>query len=154
MSTAPALAARLVEIAPGVLAAFGPHATLELLEAPQPVPVPGGASYGHGLLEWQGSRISMLDLEALLFRDTSRERKPVPRYALVVAYQRTPGAPLEHGAIGIAQPPQLVMLVEPVACDWPEGDGLWQQLSLSCFKHAGQPVPILDTAKLFGRFHG
>ena len=62
----PGAVARVIEYAPGRLAGLPPHTTLEIIENPQAIPVPGAAYYGWGLLTWQGRRLPMIDLEALV----------------------------------------------------------------------------------------
>ena len=151
---APAVVARLVEYAPGRFIALPPHTTLEVVENPQPVAVPGGAYYGHGLLAWQERRIPLVNLLALLKAHTAPGAMALPRYALVVAYQVAPGQPVLHGAIAMAQLPEAVMVKDDAGCPLPADSDLWPLVCLSCFMHEGQPVPIVDTGKLFGSFHG
>jgi hypothetical protein len=146
--------ARLVEYTPGRYIALPPHTTLEVVENPRPVAVPGGAYYGHGLLAWQERQIPLVNLLALLKAHTSDAAAALPRYALVVAYQAAPGQPVMHGALGMAQLPQSVTVNDSDACGLPDDSDLWPLLALSCFTHEGQPAPIVDTSKLFGAFHG
>jgi hypothetical protein len=150
----PGAVARVIEYAPGRLAALPPHTTLEIIENPQAIPVPGAAYYGWGLLTWQGRRLPMIDLEALVRAYPGARHATVPRYALVVAYQRAPGLQVEHGAIGLMELPQAVVVCDESYCDLPGNSDVWPVISLSCFSLDGQPIPIMDTAALFSSYHG
>jgi hypothetical protein len=77
-----------------------------------------------------------------------------PRYALVVAYQPSSLRPLQHGAIALERLPQTITVGDAARCDLPVDSDLWPLLALSCFQHDGHAVPILDTARLFGAYHG
>lgn len=150
----PRAVARLIEYAPGRQIALPPHTTIELLENPAVVAVPGAAYYACGLLAWQGRQLPLLDLHALLRAYPGTNRTGAPRYALVLAYQRAPRQPVEHGAISLAVLPQTVAVSDEARCELFADSDLWPLLALSCFRHEGHAVPILDTAKLFAAYHG
>ena len=143
--------ARLIELAPGQCIALPPHTTLDLVEHPRPLAVPGAPRHVHGLLAWQESRIPMIDLVALV-RGAPAVQGDV-RYALVVAYQTELGR-IAHGAIALAALPVAVQVQDDAACALPQDSAVWQRITLSCFRHEGQPVPIVDTGRLFGACHG
>lgn len=147
-------AARLVEYARGAYVALPPYATLEIIEHPVVLTVPGAAYYSYGLLAWQGQHIPMIDFDALQRAYQSAHRITAPRYALVVAYQSAPHLPLQHGALGLAGLPQTIHVGDSNFCNLPANGDLWPLLALSCFRHDGHVVPILDTARLFTRYHG
>ena len=87
-------AARLIEYAHGAFIALPPHTTLEIIEHPVFLVVPGAANYAYGLMPWQGRHIPLIDLDAVQRAHESLHRTAAPRYALVVAYQSAPYAPL------------------------------------------------------------
>ena len=146
--------ARLLEYAHGAFIALPPHTTLEIIEHPVFLVVPGAAYYAYGLMPWQGRHIPLIDFDAVQRAHQSLHRTAAPRYALVVAYQSAPYAPLEHGAIGLAGLPQTIQVKDSEWCDLPIDGDIWPLLALSCFRHDGLTVPILDTARLFGTYHG
>jgi chemotaxis signal transduction protein len=150
----PGVVARLLQYSRGRHIALPPHTTIELIENPQVLPVPGSAYYGHGLMAWQGQHSAMIELEVLLRAIPGGHALRAPRYALVVAYQRAAGLPIEHGAIALAQLPESVTVSDAAACALPGNSDLWPVIALSCFQHEGQPVPVVDTSKLFGAYHG
>lgn len=150
----PRVLARLVEYASGRYIALPPHTTYALIEQPPVEAVPGAAHYAYGLLTWQDARLPLLDLGALLHVDPGTVLSAVPRYALIVAYQSVARGPLAYGAIGMDSLPQTIAIGDEAQCALPEDSRLWPQLALSCFRHEGEAVPILDTARLFAAYHG
>ncbi len=85
--------ARVVEYATGRHLAFSPHAVLEVLEQPVAVHVPGGAYYAHGLLPWRDGYLPIINPKMLLSADPYF-KLATPRLALILVFQREPGAPL------------------------------------------------------------
>jgi chemotaxis signal transduction protein len=148
MDTQAGAIARLVEYAPDRWVALPVHVTLEVLENPEPVLVPGAAAHACGLLAWQGKRLPMIDLGVLMHADAGAPGE-ASRYALVVAFQPAPGMPVEQGALRALELPRTVEVGDDDACDLPTDSGLWPLLARSCFQRDGRIVPILDTARLF-----
>jgi chemotaxis signal transduction protein len=134
--------ARVIDCGGGRLAALPPRATLELLEQPQWLRVPGAARHALGLLAWQGRRIPLIDVGALMGLCGKAQ---APRYALVVAWQ---GRAVEHGGIALDRLPEFVNVDDGMACGLPPESG-WAQLAAACFRHGGKAVPILDAGRLF-----
>lgn len=146
--------ARLIECSRDCHVCLPPHTTVEIIEHPVIVAVPGAAYYTCGLLAWQGHHLPVLDIDTLL-RAHAEAHDPVPpRYALVVAYQRAPNDRLEYGAIALSRLPQTIEVGDESWCDLPTTSDIWPLLSLSCFLHGSHVVPIVDTAKLFLPYHG
>jgi chemotaxis signal transduction protein len=139
--------ARIVQDRGGVRFALPAHTTLEIIDRPAAVRVPGAPAHALGLLAWQDKRIALIDV-AVRLGATSMRAEP-PRYALVLAYQREPDAPIEHGAIALDTLPDTTSIDDDAACAVPESDA-WRAIAISCFETGGLPVPIVDTAALFG----
>lgn len=152
--TASGVAARLLPYARGRHIALPPHTTIELIENPQVLSVPGSAYYGHGLIAWQGQHIALIELDFLLRAMPNGQATQAPRYALVVAYQQAAGLAIEHAAIALTQLPESVTVSDAAMCALPDNSDLWPMIALSCFEHNGQPVPVVDTSKLFCAYHG
>lgn len=146
-------AARLIAYRPGRYIALPPHTTYALVANPTVLSMPGAARYVYGLLTWQEARLPLLDLEAMLHPTSAAELPAAPRFALVAAYQAVPRGPLAYGAIAATELPQTVFVGDEAQCPLPGDSDLWPLLSLSCFLHQGQAVPILDTARLFADGH-
>ena len=145
-------AARLIEYTHGHHVAIAPHATIELVERPVLVEVPGAAYYACGLMDWQGQQLPAVDLYTLL-RAYPSEYRPPWRYGLVVAYQVAPRTPVQHGVLALPVLPQTVEVSDDAQCELPSDSDLWPLIALSCFRHDGQPVPIIDCARVFGAAH-
>lgn len=150
----PQALARLIEYAEGRYIALPPHTTYALIENPAIVGVPGAAHHAYGLLTWQGTRLPMLNIHALMHPGASATPASPPHYALVVAYQSAARAPLAYGAIGMDKLPQTIAVGDEAQCELPNDNERWQQIALCCFQHEGQAVPIIDTARLFAVGHG
>lgn len=142
--------ARLVEYAPGKRLALPIHTTLEIVEQPEFFHVPGIAPHGLGLLNWQDNWIAAIDLARLL-EGTPTPDADKPKYALVLAFQRTPGEPLEYAAAALSRLPETIFVSDDFFCDLPADSPIWPQISLSCFSHQGAAIPIVDTGRLLGR---
>jgi hypothetical protein len=146
------VAARLLEYTHGRHVALAPHATLELVERPAVVEVPGAAYYACGLMSWQGRRLPVVDLCTLLRAYPSEYQLPW-RYGLVVAYQTAPRAPVQHGVLVLPALPQTITVGDEAQCELPTDSDLWPLIALSCFRHDGNPVPIIDCGRVFGAPH-
>ena len=146
--TAPA---RIIEYTEGHRLALPLHTTLEIVEDPEIVPVPGAAPHAIGILLWQDNWIAVVDLARLLLPQEVIAGEDKPKYVLVLAYQRVPGQPLEYCAVVLPVLPATTFVDNDMFCDLPEDSPIWPQISLSCFSYQDQPTPIVDTGRLFGR---
>ena len=142
-------AARLLEYQRDRFVAFAAHATVELIENPPLIPVPGAPYYCRGLMAWQGQHIPLIDLQTLLRAYPTELLAKAPVHVLVVAFQRAPYAPLEYGALCAPSLVRMVQVTDDQACALPQDSDLWHWIAASCFSYVGHAVPILDVAKLF-----
>ncbi len=149
----PTVLARLIKYEHERHIALPPHTTYALIEHPEVRKVPGAAHYAHGMLNWEGMLLPLIDLDILLHSGSIAARQAPPRYALIVAYQRIAPGPLEYGAIGLAELPLTIAVGDEAQCELPKDSALWPRLALSCFRHEGSSVPIIDTSRLFGSCH-
>lgn len=145
----PRAAARLLEYRRGACVAFAAHTTIALIDSPAVVPVPGAPYYCVGLIEWQQRQLPLIDLHTLLRAYPDGEPPPTG-HALVLAYQAAPGQPLEYGAVCARSLVQMIEVADSQACELPADSDLWPWIAISCFEHEGRPVPVIDTARLFG----
>lgn len=146
--TAPA---RLVEFLAGHRLALPLHTTLEIVEDPEIFPIPGAAPHAVGLLPWQEGWIPVVDLGRLLLQQDTPLEEGKARYVLALAYQRVAGEPLEYCAVLLPRLPETTFVSDEMVCKLPDDSPLWPQVSLSCFTYKGEPTPIVDTGRLFGR---
>ena len=145
--------AQMLEYTRGRCAALPLHTSIELLDHPTTVDVPGAAYACDRLLHWRDQWLPLLDLAVMLAAHRSEYQMP-NRYALVVAWQHAPGAALAYGAIGLPLLPRVVEASDAAQCPLPVDSDLWPLLALACFEHEGHAVPVLDTLALFRAFQG
>jgi hypothetical protein len=145
---APHAPARLLEYKRGCFVAFAAHATIGLIDNPAVVPVPGAPYYCLGLIAWEGRRLPLLDLNALL-RAYPEADAPPAGHVLVLAYQRAPRTPLEYGAVCAPWLVRMIDVADSQQCELPRDSDLWPWISLACFDHDGHAVPVLDTGAVF-----
>ena len=150
----PRAVARLIEYAPDSYFALPPHTTLELIEHPAIIAVPGAAYYTCGMLAWHGQYLPVIDVDILLQAYQETPDLAPPRYALLVAYQRMPRSLLEYGAIALSKLPQTIEVGDEAWCDLPASSDIWPLLAISCLRYDHHIVPIVNTAKLFLSYHG
>jgi chemotaxis signal transduction protein len=142
--------ARLLEYRRGQFVAFPAHTTVELVARPALLVVPGSPYYCYGLMAWQGRQIPLLDLNTLL-RAYPDERAPAIDHVLVLAWQRAPRQPIDYGAVCAPSLLQMIEVGDSQQCELPSHSDLWPLIAWSCFYHAGQAVPVLDTGRLFAQ---
>lgn len=147
------VAARLIEYEHGRAVALPVHTTIEVLDQAALVQVPGAAYYCSGLTRWQGNWLPVLDLAALINAYRKSYAQPT-RHLLVVAFQAAPGEALQYGALALPSLPVTVTVSDATRCALPGDSDLWPLISLACFEHAGNAVPVLCTARLFAAHHG
>jgi chemotaxis signal transduction protein len=137
----------LLEYAPGRCAAFGAQSALSLVEAPAVVYVPGAPVHCLGLMCWEAHRLALLDLGLLCAPGASRPE--AAQHALVIAWQAHGGHDTRLGAIAAPALARMIEVSDAHACAAPAGAGALRRIALSWFEHEGQPVPVVDTARLF-----
>lgn len=147
MGTTPHASARLVSWAPGRFLALAPHATLEIVERPQAIAVPGQAPHALGLLAWHRRHVPLVDLRTVLDPGGPRAAAAFP-YALVVVGRDTPGAPATFAALALRELPETVRVRDGDACALPDGRTPWHRIAVSCFTHGGDAVPVVDVPRL------
>lgn len=142
--------ARLLEYKWGSFVAFPAHTTLALIDNPPVVEVPGAPYYCLGLVAWEGRRLPLLDLNALLRAYPDAQPASVG-HVLVLAYQEIPGGPIEYGAVCARLLVRMVEVGDSQSCDLPVDSDLWPWIAMSCFAHDGHVVPVVDTSRLFAQ---
>lgn len=135
--------------APGRFFALPPVCSVAVLDEFTPIEVPAAPYYCNSLLRWQQQLLPVLDLASLIRALPAAQIGR--RYVLVAAYQAREFAPIQHGALMIADLPQMIAVTDADASALPDDSDIWPEISVSCFRHADQPVPILDPALLFAR---
>jgi chemotaxis signal transduction protein len=103
-----------------------------------------------GFALWQGAVVPVVDLELLARMGqgggpTNREAE----FLGVLRYPRQDANPIAFGALLLDRPPLPVTVEDDQAAPFPDPFGLWSGISWSCFRHAGDAVPILNLVDLF-----
>lgn len=138
----------LLEYAAGSSVALPVHAGVELVEQPSVVAVPGMPHFALGLMAWQGRQLPLIDLGRYLEEGDAPAPRPFS-HVLVVAYQSAAGQPLEYGALCAPFLVRMIEVADSQQCPLPGGNALWPQISISCFRHQEQAVPVLDPSRVF-----
>lgn len=146
--------ARVVAYKSRGFAAFSPNVTIEIVENPLLVDVPATAYYARGLLQWQNRWIPVLDMESLIMACPVFERGSIPRFALVLSYIDYATGGVAFGAIALTAMPQTISVTDEDACALPSRSDLWPYIAMSCVSYRGAVIPIIDTNRLFGSYHG
>lgn len=152
--TARVAPAWLLEYGGTRFAAFALHSTLALLENPAFDFIPGAPRHCLGLLRWGGRRLPLLDLGILDISADGQVDEP-PAHALVMAWRDD--ATGEHAELGAIAAPRGISMIEvsdATKCAAPQDTRAVSLLSYSWFEHAGHPVAVIDTARLFSGWLG
>ena len=141
--------ARLLAYSSDAAAAFPEHCAVALIEAPGVFEVPGAPAHCAGLIEWADKLVPLIDLKALA--DGARAGDgAIATHALVVAWQRAPGAELQFGAVYAPALVTALRVSDSQHCEAPDGHAL-AAIATTFFESEGRAVPIVDTHRLFGR---
>lgn len=147
VTTSQRATARVVDIDWIHPVALPPHVTLELIEQPQILAVPGSKLFLTGLLYWQQRWIPILNIRALLL---GADRPIDSKYCLVVTYKSQQSSVIQFGGIITNKIVQNIPVNNEDFCELPRGSLLWQKVAKSSFLLNGQAIPIIDTTALFG----
>lgn len=136
----------LLMLEPQLRAAVGERELVHLVETPTLLEVPLSPPYCRQVLVWNDTVLPAIDLAVWL------RGEPVQRWQTLVgvfAYQTRPNAAPQYGALLLAAIPARIKVADEQVCDLPEKPAGWRQVAISCFKHGGQAVPVLDLPYLF-----
>jgi chemotaxis signal transduction protein len=135
-----------LSVAPGQRAAIGERELYHLIHAPKVHTVPSTPRHCSRVVLWEEQILPLWDLAAWLSGTPPVEVVPV---VAVVAYQRSRRERPEFGTLALAAPPVRLAVRNEQACGLPEAMPAWKALAISCFAHQGQPIPIIDLARMF-----
>ena len=126
-------------------AAVGERELIHLIETPTLLEVPLSPYYCRQVLSWNNLLLPAMDLAAWLQGQPAQQQR---KLAGVVAYQPRAGA-VEYGVLLLADIPTQARVTDTQACNLPNRPEGWPNLAISCFRHAENPVPILDLPFIF-----
>lgn len=138
----------LLDFGHGFLAAVADHEMSQIRMEPSFNKVPFSPEYCDHVAIIGKYILPVIDLAVLLGGEECK-REEDPEVLGVAVYQEKQGATLEYIGLVMAAMPQSLNVADSQACPLPDDIPLWQDISLSCFVHEGNPVPVLDLAHLF-----
>lgn len=111
------------------------------------MPLPLTPAYCPGVMVWRQQIIPIIDIARLL--SPAHEQLAAATGVMVLAYQKSAGEPVQHGAIVLRSAPRDITVNSDMACPLPAAPAAWQTLALACFSEQGQSVPILNAQQVF-----
>ena len=108
--------------------------------------------YCHKVFTWQGQLIPVFDLQIWLRQrdsvaaDTAQDSTPI---ICIVAYEDD-NRNVNYGGMLLSALPFRTEVSDTQLCDFPEDDGRWNTIAVSCFSAPdGSPSPVLDLPRMF-----
>ena len=127
-------------------AAVGMRVLMQVIEDPHLQAVPCTPAHCHSVLPWQGKLLPVVDVAAMLGEDPQQAR-----LLAIAGYQEYPGAPTRLGAFLLTSPPVAIIVGDDQACALPDQPESWKSISVSCFGHQGDAIPVLHLPRIFAR---
>lgn len=118
-----------------------------LPDPPELFPVLKAPRHCRQVFLWEGHVLPVFDLSLWLGEEPGQAQDA---HLGVFRYRPGPDEPLRYGALVIEGAPRQVLVNDSQACHLPDGGDSWQQVASACFHYSGQPVPVLNLARIFG----
>jgi len=140
----------ILDLGHGRRAAVGEREQFHLMYDAVPVSVALAPVYCRHILIWDNKPMPAIDLGVWM---DGRPAQTDASYLGVYGYrERTEAdAPVHFGALWLSTPPRRVEVEESAAIPAPTGAGTLHTLALAWFAHEGNPVAIVDLARVFAR---
>jgi chemotaxis signal transduction protein len=126
--------------------AVGEHEMVHFVEHPICEAIPHTPVHCQQVLWWEGALLPVLDLAAWL---TGQAAERAHAAVGIVRWQERPEMAPQYGALLCTGIPQKVRVNDEQVCNLPVQPCGWQQVAISCFRHHGHPVPIVDLPCIF-----
>lgn len=137
----------VLDVGSGRRVAAGTHHVVEYLLSPKTIRLPRVPTHCPGVLIWRGRILPTVDLAPLWSSPAPASHEPCG--AIILAYQDALGNPLRYGALLVYATPEETWVSNDMACPLPEESSALQYFACACFANQQQPIPVLDTTKLF-----
>jgi len=137
----------LLECGPGLVVAVGDREIVEYVQPQRTYPVPGAPRYCNRVIAWQDRLLPVMDLALLT---GLRKLQQDVAFVCLLKYQLAPRAALQYLALRINRSPVKVTVEDSQVCE-PADDvlaPLLKSVTLCCFTHLQQAIPIIDLGKL------
>jgi len=136
----------IVHLNGNLCVAMGEHEMVHFVEHPVCADIPHTPTHCQQVLWWEGEILPVLDLTAWL---TGQPAERTCTGVSIVRWQEGPDAAPQYGALLCTGIPQKVRVKDEQVCDLPVQPSGWQEVAISCFRHNGYPVPIVDLPYIF-----
>jgi len=137
----------LLDFGRGVKAAVGSHEMSHVMLSAELFDVPYTPVFCNEVLFWQDYILPVLDVPSFLTK-----QKIIRTHSGVVGiaiYQESPEKPLTYAGLHLAETPNIIFVSDGQACELPPQMKEWAPITISCFKHKNDAIPIIDLAVLF-----
>ena len=136
----------LLDFGQTLRAAVGMRVLMQIVDNPRLHAIPRTPQHCHSVINWQGRLLPVVDMAVIL------GNAPQKQHLLAVAgYQEHPGEPTRFGAFVLSVPPVAIIVGNEQACALPDPTDKWNKLSVSCFGHHGDAIPVLHLGRIFSR---
>ncbi len=136
----------LLDFGQALRAAVGMRVMMQIIDHPKLHAVPCTPPHCHSVFSWQGRLLPVIDLAVILGKAPQK-----PHLLGVAGYQEHPGDPTRFGAFLLSTPPEAIIVGNDQACPLPDPQDEWNMLSVSCFGHKGDAIPVLHLSRIFSR---
>jgi len=126
--------------------AIGEHEMVHFVEHPVCETIPHTPAHCQQILWWEGEILSVMDLTAWL---TGQAVERAHAAVSIVRWQEQSEAAPQYGALLCTGIPQKVRVKDEQVCDLPVQPSGWKDVAISCFRHNGHPIPIVDLPYIF-----
>lgn len=136
----------LLDFGQTLRAAVGMRVMMQIIDSPKLHSVPCTPPHCHSVFPWQGRLLPVIDLAVVLSQAPQK-----PHLLGVAGYQEQPGDPTRFGAFLLSAPPEAIIVGNDQECPLPDPQDEWSRLSVSCFGHQGDAIPVLHLGRIFSR---
>lgn len=136
----------LLNFGGGRCAALGLREVLHVAHSPQIASIPQTPPHCSQVLVMEERLLPAWDVAAWLGTAAPGRATTL---AAIVGYQESRRAPVQFGALLIAEPPVRITVSDEEACELPPAPTRWRAIAMSCVSHGNEPVPILDLRLMF-----
>ncbi len=136
----------LLDFGQTLRAAVGMRVMLQIIDSPKLHSVPCTPPHCHSVFFWQGRLLPVVDMAVILGNGPQK-----PHLLAIAGYQEQSGDPTRFGAFLLSAPPVAIIVGNDQACALPDPQEEWNKLSVSCFGHQGDAIPVLHLGRIFSR---
>ena len=137
----------LLDFGRGVKAAVGPHEMSHVTLSADLFDVPHAPDFCNEVLFWQDYILPVLDVHSFL-----KKQKIIRAHSGIVGiaiYQESSEKALTYAGLHLAETPSIIFVSDEQACELPSQMEIWAPITIACFTHKNESIPVIDLAKLF-----